>query len=582
MRIRGQSQRWVLLLAVLALIAAACGGGGGGAAEGGDSSEGGGDGGGEGLPELEGDVFSVYLSEPEFIAPPANVTESEGRLVVTALFSPLVEYDLETSEPIWGDEVDTAMAADIQSDDQQTWTITLKDGWEFHDGTPVTAQSYVNTWNDAAAHPEYTGQYFFSNIEGFEEMQPPPEEEAPASEGAASEGAASEAAASEASTERPTEMSGLEVVDDLTFRVTLTEPFSQFPLTIGYNAFMALPDSCLEDMEACAEAPIGSGPFQMAGTWAHDEGIHVQKFENWGAGRQAQADGIEFRIYTDINTGYTDLQAGNLDILDTVPPEQIEAAQQEFGDAYMGGNSSSYTYIGLPTFDQRFADPDLRHALSMAIDREAITETIKPEEAPADAMVSPAVAGYREGACGEWCTYDPQRAKELFDQAGGLEGPVTIWFNSGAGHEEWVEAVSNQWRENLGITEINFESLDFAQYLPILQEEEQTGPFRLGWLMDYPSPQNYLENLLYTDASSNYTGWSNEEFDSLIDQGNAAGSIDEGLDFYNQAEDIAIEEMPHIPMFFGSLTGVHSDRVSNVVYDSFEHFNWADIEVAEG
>jgi ABC-type oligopeptide transport system substrate-binding subunit len=157
-----------------------------------------------------------------------------------------------------------------------------------------------------------------------------------------------------------------------------------------------------------------------------------------------------------------------------------------------------------------------------------------------------------------------------------------LWFNSGAGHEEWMEAVANQLRENLGITEINFESLDFAQYLPLLEEQEVTGPFRLGWLMDYPSPQNYLENLLFTEASSNYTGWSNEEFDSLIDQGNAAGSIDEGLEFYNQAEDIALEEMPHIPMFFGDLAGVHSDRVSNVVYDSFEQFNWPDIEVSEG
>jgi ABC-type transport system substrate-binding protein len=491
--------------------------------------------------------------------PPSNVTESEGSAVLNALFSPLVEYDLETSEPVWGDEAETATVADIQSDDQQTWTITLKEGWTFHDGTPVTAESYVNTWNEGASHAEYTGNYFFSNIEGYDEVQ----------------GTESEPA-------ETTEMSGLKVVDDQTFSVTLSEPFSQFPLTIGYNAFLAVPDSCLEDVEACEQSPIGNGPFMMDGDWRHDEGIDVVRYDDWGAGRTAVADGIEFRIYTDINTGYTDLQAGNLDILDTVPPEQIESAMQEFGDNFLSGNSSSYTYVGLPTYDEKFANKDLRHALSMAIDREAITETIKPEESPADAMVSPAVAGYREGACGEWCTYDPERAKQLFDEAGGYEGPMTLWFNSGAGHEEWMEAVSNQLRENLGISEINFESLDFAQYLPLLQEQEVTGPFRLGWLMDYPSPQNYLENLLYTDASSNYTGWSNEEFDGLIDEGNAAGTIDEGLEFYNQAEDIALEEMPHIPMFFGDLAGVHSDRVSNVVYDSFEQFNWPDIEVSEG
>jgi ABC-type transport system substrate-binding protein len=545
----------LLLLTVLALIAAACSGGGGGAADSGES-EAEGEGGGEAAPG--GAIISAYLSEPEHLMPPSNVTESEGRAVLTALFSPLVEYDLETSEPIFGDEVDTAMAESIETDDQQTWTITLKDGWTFHDGSPVTAQNYVNTWNQGAANAEYTGNYFFSNIEGYEEVL----------------GTESEPAAAE-------EMSGLEVVDDLTFQVTLSAPFSQFPLTLGYNAFHAVPDSCLEDIEACEASPIGSGPFMMDGEWQHDQGISVVRYDDWGAGRTAVADGIDYRIYADINTGYTDLQAGNLDIIDTVPPEQIVAAREEFGDRYLEADSSSYTYIGLPTFDEQFASKEMRQAISMAIDREAITETIKPEEQPADAMISPVVAGYREGAC-EYCAYNPERAKELFDQAGGYEGTMTLWFNSGAGHEEWVEAVSNQLRENLGIQEFEFESLDFAQYLPVLQNEEVTGPFRLGWLMDYPSPQNYLENLLYTGASSNYTGWSNEEFDSLIDEGNAAGTIEDGLEFYNQAEDIALEEMPHIPMFFGLTAGAHSERLSNVQFNSQEDFNWADIEVSDG
>jgi ABC-type transport system substrate-binding protein len=218
----------------------------------------------------------------------------------------------------------------------------------------------------------------------------------------------------------------------------------------------------------------------------------------------------------------------------------------------------------------------------MAIDRQAIVDAIRIGDAPADAFVSPAVAGYREGACGDNCTYNPEEAKRLFDEAGGYEGPLTLWFNSGAGHEEWMEAVSNQLRENLGIQEIQFESLDFAQYLPKLQEEEVTGPYRLGWSMDYPSPQNYLENLLYTGSSSNYTGWSNEEFDSLIDQGNAAGSVEEGLEFYAQAEDIVAEEMPNIPMFFDRLAAAHSERVTNVEFDTQEDLNYFTVEVTDG
>ncbi|HSK96837.1 MAG TPA: ABC transporter substrate-binding protein [Euzebyales bacterium] len=560
MRIRGRSQRWVLLLAVLALIAAACSGGGGEAAEGeggegGDTSEAAEGGDEEGA---SGNEISFYVSEPQFIAPPSNVTESEGHAVITALFRPLIDVDLDTSEPQWGDDAPDAHAANLESDDQQTWTVTLKDGWTFHDGTPVTAQSYVDTWNEGAANAEYTGNYFFSFIEGYDALQGTESEPAEA-----------------------TEMSGLEVIDDLTFEVTLTEPFSQFPLVLYYSAFYPLADACLEDMAACQEAPIGNGPFQMDGQWEHNQRIRVTKFADYGGETEPSIDAIEFRVYSDVNTGYNDLLAGNLDVLDTVPPEQIETAQTDLGERFIEGESSVYTYLGFPTFDERFDDVNVRRAFSMAIDRQAIVDNIRVGDAPADAFVSPVVAGYREGACGDACTYDPEEAARLLEEAGGWEGPLTLWFNSGAGHEEWMEAVSNQLRENLGIEDISFESLDFAEYLPILEALEHDGPFRLGWVMDYPSPQNYLENLLYTESSSNYTGWSNEEFDSLIDQGNAAGTVEEGLEFYAQAEDIAAEEVPQAPLFFDRLSAAHSERVTNVEFNIQEDLDYLTVEVVE-
>ena len=552
MRIRGRSQRWVLLLTVLALIAAACGGG-----DEGEGAEGGSEAAGS-EAAAEGGEVSYQISEPEHLFPPSNVTESEGNAVTEALFSPLVALDLETSEAIWGDEAPNAVAENVESDDQQTWTITLKDGWTFHDGTPVTAQSYVDAWNYGASDPAFTGNYFFSFIEGYDDIA----------------GSASESGGAG-------EMSGLTAVDDQTLEVTLSEPFSQFPLVISYTAFYPLPEACIDDPASCEEEPIGNGPFMMDGPWEHDQMVSTVRYEDFGGGEPAKIDTLSFPIYADVNTAYTDLQAGAIDFVDSVPPDQIEAAKQEFGDNYIEGETSTYTYLGIPTYDERFADPNLRKAISMAIDRQAISDTIKPDTEPADAFVSPVVAGYREGACGENCTYNPEMAKQLFDEAGGYEGTMTLWLNSGAGHEEWMEAVSNQLRENLGIQEFTFESLDFAQYLPKLEAEEITGPYRLAWVMDYPSPQNYLENLLYTDSSSNYTGWSNEEFDSLIDQGNAAGTIEDGLEFYNQAEDIAIEEMPNIPIFFDKLAAAHSDRLDNVIFDAQENLDYTALTVTE-
>jgi ABC-type transport system substrate-binding protein len=222
----------------------------------------------------------------------------------------------------------------------------------------------------------------------------------------------------------------------------------------------------------------------------------------------------------------------------------------------------------------------LRKAMSMAIDRQAIINAIfNGAYQPAKSVVSPVVTGSRPDPCGEACTYNPERAKELFQEAGGYDGTLTLWFNSGAGHEKWMEAVSNQLRENLGITSITFKSLEFAEYLGLLDDRKVTGPFRLGWVMDYPSPQNYLEPIYSTTGSSNNFGYSDPEVDKLIAEGNAAETVDAGIEAYHQAEDKILADMPNIPMWFGKVQAGHSDKVDDVVIDAFTRVRLEDVTV---
>jgi len=402
----------------------------------------------------------------------------------------------------------------------------------------------------------FGNSYFFENIQGYDDLQP------------ATEGAKPKA----------TEMSGLKVVDDTTFTVTLKEPFSQFPLTVGYTAFYPLAKACVEDLKACEEKPIGNGPYMMDGSWNHNQNVEVTRFADY-AGDTPNADSIEFRIYSDLNTAYNDLLAGNLDIMDSIPPERLATAKTEFGDRFLERPSSQFTYIGYPLYDPKFKDPKLRQAISMAIDREAIIDAIfNGSFTPAGSVVSPVVAGSRDNPCGEACTHNPERAKQLFEEAGGFKGPLTLWFNSGVGHEKWMEAVANQLRTNLGITDVKFQALEFAQYLEKLDAEAVTGPFRLGWVMDYPSPQNYLQPIYSTTGSSNNFKYSNKQVDQLIAEGNAAESVEAGIDKYHQAEDLILKDMPNIPMWFGKVQGAHSDKVSNVVIDAFTRVSVADVE----
>jgi oligopeptide transport system substrate-binding protein len=535
--------RWLPILVAFGLLVAACGGGGGGGDEGGGGSQGGGS-------------FSIYIGEPENPLVPQNTTESEGSLVLSALFRGLVEYDQQTSEPV------NVMAESIESPDQQNWTIKIKPGWTFHNGEPITAQSFVDAWNHGAyGENAYEASYFFENVKGYDDLQ----------------------CGDEKCTKKPKtkEMSGLKKVDDTTFTVALKEPFSAFPVTLGYNVFYPLPKAFFSaDPKKWGDAPVGNGPFQMDGTWKHNQSIKVKKYAGYKGPDAAKADALEFRIYSEVNTAYRDAQGGNLDIVDQVPPEQIEAAKTEFEGRYVERPTSSLTFLGMPTYDPKFAKKELRQALSLAIDRDAITKTIfNGTRKPARSIVSPVVIGYREDACPN-CQYDPAKAKQLLQKAGGWTGTMTLWFNSGAGHEEWMEAVANQLRTNLGI-QTKFQTLDFAQYLPRLEEKKATGPYRLGWIMDYPNAQNYLQPIFSTTGSSNYSGYANKAFDDLVKKGNAAKTPEESVQLYHQAEDLLLDDLPVIPMFFGTQQAVHSDRVSNVKIDAFARIRLAEVTVKQ-
>jgi oligopeptide transport system substrate-binding protein len=279
---------------------------------------------------------------------------------------------------------------------------------------------------------------------------------------------------------------------------------------------------------------------------------------------------VEFRVYADTSTAYTDALAGNLDVAPRIPADASGAAADEFGDRYLETPSSAFTFLGLPLYQARYADPRVREALSLAIDREQIAEKIfSGTRQAADSVVPPVVDGHREGAC-DACVLDVVRANELLDEAGfDRTQPIELWFNAGSGNESWMEAIGNQLRTNLGVEFALRGDLAPAEYGPLLGTNGMTGPFRMGWSMDYPSPQNFLAPLYSTGAGANFTAYSNPEFDALLAKGDAAAGGEEAIAFYNQAEDVLLEDLPVIPLFFDVTQSVHSDEVADVVVDVF-------------
>ncbi|GIH04423.1 peptide ABC transporter substrate-binding protein [Rhizocola hellebori] len=501
-------------------------------------------------------VVSIGIAEPQHLLP-GNTNETSGSQVLAALYSPLVDFD-EANKPY------EVAAESITTTDNKTWTVKLKDG-TFHNGEPVNADSYLNSWNYAAYGPnKQDNGFFFERVEGYKDLNPSDANATPSAK----------------------TLSGLKKVDDKTFTITLSEPFSEFKALLGYTAFYPLPKAAFEDPAASPlvlkkdfeQAPIGNGPFKMKGAWQHDSKIEVERFADF-KGAAPKIGGVTFPIYQNSQAEYADLQANNLDVVKTIPTEALSTVQGDLGDRFQQSPASTFQFLAFPTFDPRFSKPEVRKAISQAIDREEIVNAVfQGSQKAAYSFVSPVVAGYRDKSCGAACDFKPAEAKAAYAAAGGPKS-LNISYNADGGHKQWVDATCNQLKANLGVECVGTPEAKFADLLQNVEDKKDVGMFRMGWVMDYPSMENYLNPLYSTNGSSNYYGYSNAEFDNLVKQGSAAATSDEAIKKYQQAEDLLARDMPVLPLRFGQNNFGHSTKVKNVSMDLFNRVDLNKIEV---
>jgi ABC-type transport system substrate-binding protein len=520
--------------AVIALLASACGGQEG--EEPGDTTG------------QQGGELRVYLSEPDSLLP-TEASDSESIQVIRLVYRGLTRSNLEG-------EIELDLAESIETADNITWTITVKQGYTFTNGEPVNADAFLRAWNYAGYGPNaQDNSYFMSRIAGFAEMQAdPPEAE---------------------------EFSGLTKVDDFTFTVELSAPFAGLPAILDYSGFAPLAEECLADAEACTETPIGNGQYTLEGEWEHDVQIVLVRNESYAGDDPGNADRIINRIFEAQDAAYAAFQGGELDIIDATPPERRSEARSLYSDGFYEVPSTTFTFLGFPHYDERFQDPRVRQAFSMAIDRQAIIDAVLDGGAtPATGVVSPLFDGAREGIC-EFCQYNPDLARELLDEAGWDGSTVTMIANAGAGHDAWMQAAGDQLNQNLGVEYELDVSQQFAEYLDTLTNDEAPGPYRLAWGPDYPVLETYLYPLYGTGTDSNFGRYSNPEFDQLIAMGDQAPSLADAIPFYQQAEDIVVEEIPAIPLWFGITSSVYdTDTVEEFVYNNIHGIDYAAIVVA--
>jgi oligopeptide transport system substrate-binding protein len=493
----------------------------------------------------------IGITEPRHLIP-SNTVDVSGNQVLSALFQPLVTFA--------GDAKAVPAAAKSVTADKtaRVWTIRLRPGLTFSNGEPVTADSYLNAWNYGAYGPNrQSATSYYDRIEGYADLQ------------------------AQNGDPRAKTLRGLKKVSDVAFTVTLSSPFVGFPALLNASAFYPLPKAAFSAPGVIADdfenAVVGNGPFKMKGRWERGAQIRMEKAPAY-SGAAPKVDGIEWRIYDDLAAEYDDLVDGAIDVQTRVPAELVDKAAGDLGARLRKSPNSTFTFLGIPTFESGFAEPEVRRALSMAIDRQQIADQeFRGTETAATAFVSPVVPGYRADSCGENCRYDPAAAKAKYQAAGGPPN-ITITY-SREGGRGWIDLMCKQITASLGIGCTGVDEASLGDLLAKVEKRQPVGLIRLSWTMDYPLMESYLAPLYATNGSSNLYGYSSSAFDNLVSQGAKAPTPAQEVQKWQQAEDLLAQDMPVIPLRFGQNVFGHSERVRNVSIDSMQRVDLLGIEL---
>ncbi|MDI3403562.1 peptide ABC transporter substrate-binding protein [Streptomyces cavernicola] len=522
-----KSAKWVAIAAVVALGATACGGGG---------TE-------EANANKEVDpngIVSYANGEPQNPLQPANTMEAYGSVTIEAIFSGLVDYNDKG-------EITMTNAESVTPDkDNKVWTVKLKKGWKFHNGEEVTAKSFVDAWNWAAnVENKQVNSSWFSDIEGYADVHP------------------------EKGKPKKDKMSGLKVVDDQTFTITLADGIPYFHYKLAYPVFSPLPSGFFKDPEGYGEKPVGNGPYKLK-SWEHKKSIQLVRNDDYKGPDKAKNGGIDLKAYTSDTAAYNDLVSNNVDSMPIVPNSELANYKEDLGDRAIEQDYSAINTINPAFYTKQWKDIDVKvlQGLSMAIDRDTINKTVFfGTRESATSWVAKGVLGYEADTCGEFCKYNPKKAKALIKEGGGVPGnKISIQYNADQPHKDWVVAVCNSIKQATGVECEGDAKTDFQADLKVRDAKQVKSMYRSGWVLDYPFNGNFLRDLFGTGVAGNKADFSDKKFDDLVKKADAAATVEESAKLYTQAEKQLANTFPGIPLWYNRTISGHSENVKNMKF----------------
>ncbi|WP_195959327.1 peptide ABC transporter substrate-binding protein [Clostridium saudiense] len=493
-------------------------------------------------------VFNLG-EDPETMDPTLNNSSGAGTMILN-VFEGLMVLD-ENDQPVEG----TAESMEV-SEDGLVYTFKIREDAKWSDGEAVTADNFKYSWlralnKETAA--EYAYQLFYiKNAEKFYN---------------------GEATAEEV---------GINVIDEKTLEVTLETPTAYFPQLLAFTTYVPLREDIVsanpEGWATNPETYVSNGPFKLV-QWDMKDQLVFEKNENYWDKDSVKLESLTFKLVTDDTTAYSELKAGNFDMVNSVPTNEIEPGIEE-GLVHVNPKLGNY-YFAINVGKQDTLSEDVkevlnnklvRQALNLAIDRQEIIDNVgKAEQIPAYSFVPQGITDENGNDFASKEYYDPSdmegniaKAKELLKEAGYENGngipTIELMYNSEGAHKDICQIIQQNWEE-IGVN-VELTNQEWAVFL----NTRQQGDYQIarhGWIGDYIDPMTFLD-LWVTGGGNNDCGFSNARYDELIAAAKVETDSAKRLEMLREAEDILMDEMPILPIYYYTTVTAANENVKGV------------------
>ena len=488
--------------------------------------------------------FTVqYGSNPETLDPALNSAVDGGNTIITVFETLLIINENNEAVPGQAESWTT-------SEDGLTWTFTMRDGLKWSDGTELNAKDFEYSFK-RMANPDTAAPYAetcLGMIDGFEEAAGFPDADG-----------------------NPTVEPNLDALnvkasdDGKTLTIVLGYPCSYFDKIAAFAAMSPVQKATVEaNGDAWCTSPdtyVCNGPYMIT-EWTPSERIVLTKNPNYIGGwdnSKIVSDSITLLLLEDSSASFAAYNSGEAVLIKDVPTDEIPSLTkaEDGGDFYVDTILGTY-YVSLNLKRDAFKDAKVRKALSLAIDRDYVANTImQGTYSTADSIVGPGIVdenGYfHDNGNAPYISADYEanlaEAKKLLEEAGypNGEGFPTIEYstNDVGYHVPLAEYLQQAWSD-LGIT-LTISKMEWSSFTAARRAGEYDVA-RNGWVMDYNDPSNMLD--LFCSGNGNNDGkYSNPEFDAAIDASRVA-DVSEHFAQLHKAEDILMEDMGCLPIAY--------------------------------